>query len=155
MDFVKWHLLCCAGRAMTPLLITGITSIASNLLDHWRSRVEQRADVSGPDFAALLQRATSAEGPGAVELAGLARELMAAPEVRAALDGADPARVTGVELSAAGDAALVLRDGTRTPIQLSQTTQRAAHALAALACTREPVVRVSESGVASLSGMHR
>lgn len=126
---------------MHPLLVTGITSIAGQLLDTWNRAIARKAPIAGDaQFDAVLSKATAAAAvgktggaaSGEARIAELRRSLMEMPEVRTALDSADPAHPPIITVDAAGQIHVESPDGRSSALVLSAETQALVRELSSL-----------------------
>jgi hypothetical protein len=126
---------------MTPLLVSAIASTAGNLIEKWASAGERKAEVQSANFQEMLNKTAGAGRSGQAKtpqdsrmeaIAKLRAELLDAPEVRLAIDSADPSKPVGIELGP--DGKLYASAPGRAPqaIQLAPDTAAAARELAAL-----------------------
>ena len=87
---------------MYPLLVNAIAATASNLIDRWaQSRGPKTAAPSVP-FQQMLDGAASTKQSATATIERLRSELLSSPELRTALDSADPAHPVTIQLSPDG-----------------------------------------------------
>ncbi len=128
---------------MYPLLISGVTSIASKLIDTYNQAADRKVATEQVKFDAMLNRLIRSASPeaaaasgaltsGAVNNTNAASErLLNSPEVRAAVDAADPSKPLSLNISE--DGKVTLQSGNSEPrqIQLSPETLNAARQVGA------------------------
>ena len=114
---------------MYPLLVNAIAATAGNLIDRWaQSRAPKEAAPSAP-FQQVLDGAASTKQSAATMIERLRSELLSSPELRTALDSADPAHPVTIQLSPDG----TLSTGNPPqPLAVSPATAAAARTLASL-----------------------
>lgn len=129
---------------MYPLLVSGITSVASNLLATWNRASERKAETERINFQEVLDRVagpakTVGEGlvtktvnPLAARIAELQAALLDSPEVRALLETSDPTRPATLQLGPEGQLAAQTPGGWPRPLQVSAEMQAQAQELARL-----------------------
>ena len=132
---------------MHPLLVSAVASTAGNFLDRWaRGAGAQPAAPAPADFQTVLDGKTGATAPASAmkphpesppeRLARLRSELVEAPEIRAVLDTADPAKPAMISLTPDGRVLSASPGREPQPILLSPQTAAIAQELAGLTAAR-------------------
>ncbi|MCE9612507.1 MAG: hypothetical protein K8R23_20090 [Chthoniobacter sp.] len=129
---------------MYPLLVSGITSVATNLLDTWNRASERKAETERINFQEVLDRVagpakatgdaavTKTVNPRAARIAELHAALLDSPEVRALLETSDPAQPATLQLGPDGQLTAQTAGGWPRALQVSAETQAQAQELARL-----------------------
>ncbi|MEQ1850281.1 MAG: hypothetical protein ABMA01_01690 [Chthoniobacteraceae bacterium] len=121
---------------MYPLLVSAVSTIASNAIDTWLTSRASKAPASTENFAALLEKnaATpmSAAASRDTQILSLRQHLLDSPEVRTLLASADPAKQPVLSLAADGTLTAQTSDGRTTTVSLSPQSITTARHLAAL-----------------------
>lgn len=132
---------------MYPLLVSGITSVASNLLDTWSRASERKAEtervkfqdvldrVVGPAKAAVAGALTNAVNPIDARIAELRARLLDAPEVRAMLDAGEPSKPIALQLGTDGKLVAQAPGGQPKVLSLSPENEAVAQELSRLLAT--------------------
>jgi hypothetical protein len=92
---------------MHPLLVSAVASTAGNFLDRWARGSGVQPAARAVDFQSVLAEKTAASKPSAAQMAlerqaTLQKQLLDAPEIRAVLDTADPAKPATLSLTPDG-----------------------------------------------------
>ena len=99
---------------MTPLLVSGIASVANHLIDTWSGVSQRKLAVEQAQFEGAMKKAMAA-GAAANTPAGRAAQLQArvleAPEVQSAVSAQDPAQPASLQISQDGKLWLQPADG--------------------------------------------
>lgn len=123
---------------MTPLLISGIASIASSAIDAWSNASQRRAALQQAKFDQAFNQAMgvraaalSTQGPAAMQPTAqhLENQLRNAPEIRGILDAQNPALPASLQVSAEGRVWLQVPGNQPAELVLSQETQSLARQL--------------------------
>lgn len=121
---------------MYPLLVSAVSTIASNAIDTWLNSRASKAPASTENFAALLEKNAAAPANAAAsrdtQILGLRQKLLDSPEVRTLLASADPAKQPTLSLAADGTLTAQTSDGRTTTVPLSPESITTARQLAAL-----------------------
>ena len=117
---------------MAPIIISGITSLASNILENWNKASQaQRAAQQAPrvEFDSLM-KTRSLSGAFVVQpsqldntTGALMQQLLSAPEVTSMLAGQNLPPGTNLEIGADGSLALHSANGFTQSLQLRPETQ--------------------------------
>lgn len=133
---------------MYPLLVSGITSVASNLLDSWSRASERKAETERVKFQDVLDRVAGpakAAGSGAVakavnpieaRIAELRAQLLDAPEVSTTLNAGDPSKPLTLQLGPDGKLVAQAPGGQAKTLNLSAENAALAQELARLLAAR-------------------
>ncbi len=119
---------------MAPLLISGITSVASSAIDAWSNARQQKIAVAQAKFdnafgkAMGLAPAASLQ-PQATPAQGLENQLRNAPEIRGILDAQDPSRPASLKVSAEGRVWLQVPGNQPAELTVSMETREIARQL--------------------------
>ena len=117
---------------MYPLLVNAIAATAGHLIDRWaQSRAPQASAPSVP-FQQMLDGAASVKPSAAATIERLRGELLSSPELRTALDSADPAHPVSIQLSPDGILTAQTPGNSPQILAVSPETAAAARRLAAL-----------------------
>ena len=129
---------------MYPLLVSGIASVASDLLDTWSRASERKAETERVKFQDVLDRVVGpakAAGSGAVakavnpieaRIAELRARLLDAPEVRTMLDAGDPSKPLTLQLGSDGKLVAQAAGGQPRALLLSAENEALAQELSRL-----------------------
>jgi len=129
---------------MYPLLVSGIASVASNLLDTWSRASERKAETERVKFQDVLDRVVGpakAAGAGALSkavnpiearIAELRAQLLDAPEVRTMLEAGDPSKPLTLQLGPDGKLVAQAPGGQPRTLILSAENDALAQELARL-----------------------
>lgn len=138
----------CFAAGMYPLLVSGIASVATNLIDNWSRASERKAETERVKFQEVLDRvagpAKTAGGSGVTfavnPLEARIKELRAAlldsPEVRGLVETGDPTKPATLQLGADGQLVAQTPNGWPRPLTLSGEARMQAQELAQLLATR-------------------
>ncbi len=125
---------------MYPLLVNAVAATASTLIDRWaQSRAQKTAAPTVP-FQQVLDGASSVKQSAATAIERLRSELLSAPELRTALDAADPAHPVSIQLSP--DGTLTAQTPGHSPqlLSVSPETAAAARTLASFLSPTSPSI---------------
>jgi hypothetical protein len=122
---------------MTPLLISGITSLASSAIDAWSNVAQRKVAVEEAKFTNAFNKAMSNSPVGMAAQAQamqptapqLENQLRNAPEIRGILDAQLPSRPASLQVSAEGRVWLQVAGNQPTELVVSQDTQNLARQL--------------------------
>lgn len=127
---------------MYPLLVSGIASVASNLLDTWSRASERKTAAEVVKFQDLLDRVVgpakaAGAGAGAVSplearIAELRTRLLDAPEVRTLVDSSDPSKAPTLQVGPDGKLVAQTAGGLQKTLTLSPENEALAQELARL-----------------------
>lgn len=133
---------------MYPLLVSGITSVATRLIDNWSQSAERKAEtervkfqevldrVVGPAKTAAAAAATKVVSPIAARIEELRAALLDSPEVRSYFETADPTNPATLQLDENGQMTIQNLNGWPRTLTLSGDAQNQARELARLLATR-------------------
>lgn len=119
---------------MAPLLISGITSLASSAIDAWSNASRQKVAVQQAKFDQAFNQAmgvSSAKAvvpPGTIAQ-GLENQLRNAPEIRGVLDAQDPSRPSSLRVSEEGRVWLQVSGNQPAELTVSVETRELARQL--------------------------
>lgn len=131
---------------MHPLLVSAVANTAGNFIDRWARGAGAAPATPAVDFQNVLDGKTGAATPAAAvkpgaetpleRLARLRRELTDAPEIRAVLDTADPAKPVTISLTPDGRVLSTAPGRDPQPILLAPNTAEIAREIANLTAAR-------------------
>ena len=129
---VAHRLLGTAG--MAPLLISGITSLASSALDAWSNVAQRKIAVEQTKFDQAFNKAmgvasSKAAGPPGTIAQGLENQLRNAPEIRGILEAQDPSRPASLRVSEEGRVWLQVPGNQPAELSVSVETRELARQL--------------------------
>lgn len=145
---------------MYPLLVSGIASVASNLVDTWSRASERKAQtelvkfqevldrVVGPAKGAASGAAAQTVNPIEARIAKLRAQLLDAPEVRTMLDAGDPSKPATLQLGADGKLVAQTPGGQPKALLLSAENEALAQELARLLSSAPGAASLSVSAFA-------
>ncbi len=127
---------------MYPLLVNAVAATASTLIDRWaQSRAQKTAPPAVP-FQQILDGASSVKQSTATTVERLRSELLSSPELRTALDAADPAHPVSIQLSPDGTLTAQTPGHSPQVLAVSPETAAAARTLASyLSHTSSSILR--------------
>lgn len=146
---------------MTPLLVSGIASIASSAIDAWSNAANRRVAVEQAKFEGAMNRAMgvpagSTLSPAPTSAQGLENQLRNAPEIRAVLDAQQPSQQTSLQVGADGRVWLNVAGNPPTELTISAETQALARQLnVARAAGSVPVMTGTQPAAGSLVTLTR
>lgn len=119
---------------MAPLLISGITSLASSALDAWSHVAQRKIAVEQTKFDQAFNQAMGvavAKGAGqpGTMAQGLENQLRNAPEIRGVLDAQDPSRPASLKVSEEGRVWLQVPGNQPAELSVSVETRELARQL--------------------------
>lgn len=127
---------------MYPLLISGVASVASNLIDRWSQASARASAAKAVKFDELLKQATGPAGtatskvtPSSTfqsQVVSLRAQLLDSPEVRSLLGTCDPTQPPTLHLSPDGKLSAQSANGESKSIALTPETAALARQLSAL-----------------------
>lgn len=129
---------------MYPLLVSGITSVTSHLLDSWSHASERKAEtehikfqelldrVAGPARTAGLEAVTQRANPIETRIAELRAQLLGAPEVSTTINAGDPSKPLTLQLDSDGRLVAQVPGGRSKTLILSTDNAALAKELARL-----------------------
>ena len=120
------------ARRMYPLLVNAIAATASNLVDRWAQSRAPKPSAPSVPFQQVLDGTSSAQRSAAATIERLRSELLSSPELRTALDAADPARPVTIQLSPEGTLSAQTPGNSPHILSVSPETATAARTLASL-----------------------
>lgn len=141
----------CFAAGMYPLLVSGIASVATNLIDNWSRASERKAETERVKFQEVLDRvvgpaktagasgATKAVNPIEARIAELRAALLDAPEVRGLVETGDPTQPATLQLGEDGQLVVQTPNGWPRTLSLSGDAKMQAQELAQLLATRPAV----------------
>ena len=119
------------SRRMYPLLVNAIAATAGNLIDRWAQARAPKAAAPSVPFQQMLEGASApAKSAAAATIERLRSELLSSPELRLALDSADPAHPATLQLSPDGTITAQTPGHSPQVLALSPETAAAARSLA-------------------------
>ena len=143
---------------MYPLLLSGVTSVATNLIDSYNRAADRKMISEKVKFDEIMNRASgiaqnaaAASVPTAIAdpTAGVRGQVLNSPEVKSAIDAADPSKPLQINVSADGRVTLQSGDGAPRTIALSPATSQAARELGAMMTQGAPSSSVMQAARAS------
>ena len=117
---------------MYPLLVNAIAATATNLIDRWAQSRGPKTAAPAVPFQQVLDGAASAKQSAATMIERLRNELLSSPELRTALDSADPAHPVTIQLSPDGTLSTQTPGNSPQLLAVSPATAAAARTLASL-----------------------
>ena len=119
---------------MAPILISGITSLASSAIDAWSNVAQRKIAVEQTKFDQAINKAlgaAAAKGVGQpVTVAqGLENQLRNAPEIRGVLEAQDPSRPVSLRVSEEGRVWLLVPGNQAAELSVSVETRELARQL--------------------------
>ena len=138
----------CFAAGMYPLLVSGIASVATNLIDNWSRASERKAETELVKFQEVLDRVVGpaksarpsggvmARNPLAARIEELRAALLESPEVRGMIETGDPGRPATLTLGADGQLVAQTTNGWPRTLALTGEAKLHAQELAQLLATR-------------------
>ena len=117
---------------MYPLLVNAIAATASSLIERLAQAHAPKAAAPPVPFQQVLDGASSTQRSAAATIERLRSELLSSPELRTALDSADPARPVTIQLSPDGTLSAHTPGNSPQLLSVSRETATAARTLASL-----------------------
>lgn len=126
---------------MTPLLISGIASLAGSAIDAWSNAASRRVAVEQAKFENAMNRAigvASTPMTPATNAQALEQQLRNAPEVRGVLEAQLPSSGASLQVSGDGRVWLNVPGNMPSEITVSAETQALARALNSARAAAQP-----------------
>jgi hypothetical protein len=136
---------------MYPLLVSGIASVATNLIDNWSRASERKAETEFVKFQEVLDRVVGpakkagasgvgkAVNPLEARIAELRAALLDSPEVRGLVETGDPTKPAALQLGADGQLVVQTPNGWPRTLALSGDAKSHAQELVQLLASRPAV----------------